>query len=299
MGIMDFFRKKNIKETTEENEEKNSDGVVLEKEFLADISLCELHNVDWSEFGAKLKQNRILPNSYIKKPSKVEVLLDKKNRPKVMLEFKSSTSKSVREFMLLQDDIFQYVNGAIENENEKRYKLIEVWKNYQNEIRYRNKSVTNREGLKHSLRGERLMLEAQKMKGMRDIYDREQEFLKQYNNVVFDGFHYDPIFQGEGYNKHYSGELPKFIPLIKTEDGRFIDGEPVIPFTPRTLEFCILHMTNGQKIEDGEFVEGFEKKCRDLQEYSCYKSDDWDTVIQFAKDIVHKHYQVNVLENEM
>ena len=91
-----------------------------------------------------------------------------------------------------------------------------------------------------------------------------------------------------------------FIPLKETEDGHFISGKPVIPFSPRTLEHCILHMTGGQKVEDGEFLYGYEKKCRKIQEYSCYESDDWDKVIEFGEYKVfykNKSSSVIVLAN--
>ena len=98
----------------------------------------------------------------------------------------------------------------------------------------------------------------------------------------------------KGFTK-YRGEMPKFIPLEKTEDGHYISGEPVIPFTPKTLEFCILHMTNGQKIEDGEYPDDFEEKCRKIQAFSGYKSEDWDKVIKIGKNIVKNQYKASII----
>ena len=157
----------------------------------------------------------------------------------------------------------------------------------------------NREGHFHKSRGEKLLREAQKLMRMGDIAEREQAFLKKYKDVVFDEFCYSALFEKDsnGY-KNYAEKFPKFIPLVETDDGKFISGEPVIPFTPKTLEHCILRMTNGQKIEDGEYPEDFVKKCRKIQEYSCFQSDDWDKVIEFGKDIVRKSYQAYCLAGE-
>ena len=63
------------------------------------------------------------------------------------------------------------------------------------------------------------------------------------------------------------GELPQFIILKKIEDGKYMDGEGVIPFTPRTLEFCILHMTNGQKIEDGKYTKSSNENIIKFRDY--------------------------------
>ena len=129
--------------------------------------------------------------------------------------------------------------------------------------------------------------------------EKEQAFLEENRNARFDEFCYSTLFEKDerGFSI-YVGELPKFIPLEKTEGGHYVSGEPVIPFTPRTLEHCILHMTNGQKIEDAEDLAGFERKCRDLQKYSCFESEDWDRVIAFGKEIVRNQYIASVITNE-
>lgn len=293
MGIMDFFRKKAEGKSIEEIE----DEVYNEEVFIPDISLFELDSVNWSQFGLILKQNNILPNSYPRKPVRVEVSLDKDNRPMATLEFNSSTSDSVRKYILMQDSIVEYINGVKKTFNND---LNKVWNKYQNEIRYKNARKTMLAGYNHRRRGKELMNKAVKMIEMDDIESRELEFLEKYKDTRFDGFHYTPVFEKDGEFYRFEGELPKFIPLEEVgDDGYYRDGEPVMPFTPKSLEFCILRMTNGQKIEEGESLANFENKCRQIQEYSCFESEDWDRVIEFGKDIVKSQYQVAVLENEI
>lgn len=60
------------------------------------LPLTILEYIDYSKFGAMLKQERFLPPSYDRKPIKVEIdqVLD---QPRVILTFKSKTSDSERE----------------------------------------------------------------------------------------------------------------------------------------------------------------------------------------------------------
>ena len=110
MGIMDFFRKKqNAKEIVEIEEFVE---VEPKEVFVPDISMLELESADWVKFAGRLKQNRLLPNSYVKKPTSVDVGLDVNNRPLVKLTYSSATSTSIRQYLLFQDGIFEYVNGV-------------------------------------------------------------------------------------------------------------------------------------------------------------------------------------------
>ena len=302
MGIFEFLKKKQDKENQMDFTDNSKQEFEQKEKFVADLSFVELQSADWVEFARILKKEGVLANSYIKQPSNVEISLDKKNRPKVSLEFKSKTSDSVRKVELYQDVACLYVNGALEMypETQRNKDLNRLWKDFQNRIRYYHMLETNREGFAHARKGVRLLAEAEKIINMEDIYSREQEFLEKYKNVQFDEFCYSALFEKDKngfYN--YVCELPKFVPLVETSEGHFVSGEPVIPFTPRTLEHCILHMTNGQKVEDGEFLAEFETKCRKLQKYSCFESEDWDKVIDFAKEIVRNQYIAYFMSNEM
>ena len=273
---------------TKEQEDKK-------EQFIPEISLFEFENVDWTDFGRILKHNRILPNSYIKKPVEVEVRTSKKGRPMVILTFNSSTSNSVRKFMLLQDAAFQYINGAIDD--GKNPGLLSVWNKFKDEIRYLNFLNTNREETFQKRAAERAIETAERTKkNLDDLYKKEQLFLEKYKDTIFDGFYYQSLYLDKGAYKTYM-RMPQFIELKKVPDGHYMDGEGVIPFTPKTLEFCILHMTNGQKIEDGEHPEYFEEKCRKIQEFSGYESEDWDTVIKIGKSIVKNQYKVSIITN--
>lgn len=260
-----------------------------EEAFVSKISLYEFEKVNWSEFGSLLKQKRILPNSYNKKPTSVDVKLNQENEPMVLLTFNSATSDSVREFLLMQNDVFQSVNGSVlDNKSED---LATVWNDFRNKIKYRNEINTNQENYVNRAKARKLIEKANKMMAYDDIYQLEQTFLEKYKDANFDVFCWVNSYCNGSYNTS-----PAFIPLDKTEDGGYKSGDPAVPFSPRTLEHCILHMTNGEKIDHGEYVDDFEKMCRKIQEYSCFESNDWDKVIEIGKNIVKTAYQADVLE---
>ena len=307
MGIFEFLKKKQDKSNEMDfagKSEVNSKEkeIKQEEKFVADLSYVELQYADWKKFAGILKREGVLSNSYDKNPVSIEYSLDKDNSPVVELTFRSKTSDSIRRVKLIKDSAYLTVNGAIElyPETQRNKDLKKIWKDYQDGLKYYNYLNTNREEYFHKQKAERMIKTAEKIKtNLCNLYEKEQAFLEENRNAIFDEFCYSTLFEKDerGFSV-YVGELPKFIPLEKTEDGHYVSGEPVIPFTPRTLEHCILHMTNGQKIEDAEDLAGFERKCRDLQKYSCFESEDWDNVIEFGKDIVRNQYIVSVAINE-
>ena len=115
MGLFTDILKKFNKQNEESQPVQQEVKEGQKEQFISDISMFEFENVDWSDFGRVLKQNRILPNSYLKKPAEVEVKTSKKGQPMVILTFNSSTSNSVRKYMLLQNGAFEYINITIPN----------------------------------------------------------------------------------------------------------------------------------------------------------------------------------------
>ena len=304
MGVMDVFRKK--------SKRPQCGGLVSESfgevetrpdNYVPGLSMYELQNTDWARFAGVLKNNGVLSASYDKTPVAIDYSIASDESLKVELTFQSKTSDSVRRVEICGDRAYLYVNGAIEMypESQRNKDLNKLWKSFQAEIRYRSMIDTNRKASTHRYRGKRLMRDAMKMIEMGNLYDREQEFLKKYKDAEFDGFMYYPLFEksnNSGYYVDYVCEMPKFVPLEQTQDGKYRDGEPVLPFSPKTLEHCILHMTNGQMIEDGEDLANFEKKCRQIQNYSCFESEDWDKVIEFGKNVVKNKYIVAVMTHD-
>ena len=286
MKFIDKIRRKKT-ETIEEEKIAEKQTKTEQKPFVADISMFELERADWVKFAGELKKNRILPNSYIKKPADVKVSLGENNRPMILLTFKSATSNSVRELLLLQDKVYQSVNGAMYNGGNQE--LIKLWEKFREDIRYSNYIRTNREGYFHKMRGEKMMKMAEKLKGMDNIYILEQAFLEKYKDAIFDDF-------GNDFSFEIYETIPTFECLERTEDGKYLNTEKVTPFSPRTLELCISKMTNGCRAEQGEYVPDFTKKCRRIQELSCYESPDWDRVIGYGEDIVKTAYQAAVLD---
>lgn len=283
--ILKKFNKQN-KNNLLEQEVTIQEQIAPKEPFVAENSIYELEDTDWLEFGRILKQNKVLPNSYLKNPSKVEVKSSKNGKPIVVLTFNSATSNSVRKFMLLPDKAFQYINGAIDD--GKNQTLNNIWKAFQDRIKLVREIKLKRESYQNVLRAEEMLEDAKKMMTYRNIYQLEQSFLEKYKNVRFREFCYIPA------GKCIIDTIPAFIPLNDSENGenKFLD--PAVPFSPKTLEFCIVRMTKEKKTELGEYTEDFEDMCRELQENSCYESENWDRVIEIGKDIVEKHYKESI-----
>lgn len=273
---MDFFRKR--VEEIKEKEEISSE----EKEFVSDISLYEFENVNWTEFGGKLKQKRILPNSYAKKPTSVEFKLRDGNRPAVFLTFDSTTTHSFKKFMLFQDGAY----GTVDS--DKNADLVKLWNEFKDDIRARNQISINHLGYLHKEKGKELWSTAKKMIELGSIYEREQEFLEKYSDAEFDGFEYGFLWEKDKYVSNIN-KIPQFSYSQKDFDGDVL-GEYVVPFSPKTLEYCIVHLSDEQKSSEGADLEEFEKKCRMIQEYSAFETEDWDKVINIAKTIVKQSY---------
>ena len=282
---MGLFNRKN-----KENEVIiNAKEVKTIEPFVADISLYEFEKVNWAEFGSILKQNNILSNSYTKKPASVDIKLSGDGEPMVLLTFNSSTSDSVREYLLLQNGVFQSINGKIDD--GKNQELIDVWNRFKQQIRFRTRYQIDRESVNNKRKARKMIEDADKiLHRCDDFYELEQTFLEKYKDVKFDDFTW---FTGR-----MSGEtIPAFIPLLKEPINGKFRGEPVVPFSPRTLEFCILHMTDGEMIDHGEYVNDFEAMCRKIQKDSCYESEDWDKVIELGKTLIRQKYMADMLSN--
>jgi hypothetical protein len=49
-------------------------------------------------------------------------------------------------------------------------------------------------------------------------------------------------------------------------------------------------MTDNFKIEQGLFLREFENRCKDIAEFSCYDSPNWEKVISNGKEMIKAKY---------
>lgn len=66
------------------------------------LSMAELKIIDYDKFGAILKQKKLLPPSYNRKPADVDFSTANNGCPRVKLTFRSKTSESYRVVIWLQ-----------------------------------------------------------------------------------------------------------------------------------------------------------------------------------------------------
>ena len=101
MGLLNKLFKRNQEKKVEEKQEFESLASVLKKEpsvidkYPEGLPLMVLEYIDYSKFGAMLKQEQLLPPSYDRRPIKVDIDEDY-GKPRVILTFKSKTSDSWR-----------------------------------------------------------------------------------------------------------------------------------------------------------------------------------------------------------
>lgn len=142
MGLLDkLFKRKKEEQIEEIKTELNEDArktsffepSVMEK-YPEGLPLTVLEYLDYSKFGAMLKQERLLPPSYDRKPIKVEIdgVFDK---PRVILTFKSKTSDSERMY-----SIYGYSVAASAKSRdsitilEVNHLMAEVWRNFAEKV---------------------------------------------------------------------------------------------------------------------------------------------------------------------
>ena len=252
------------------------------KENDRELSLLELGEINWIEFGARLKQEQLLPPSYDRKPTKVNISLSKQNKPKVELVFNSKTSDSYRTIMICNDnEIYEYTNGAINQPT--RLELKTTWNKFKEHVIYGINHNNKEEVNKIRKQGEELRDRAEKMMNIDMIFNDEQEFLKKHKNDTYEFF---------GYMYDDEKEIPFFVLPAKEQSENVHLAEMVTPFTPKTLEFCVSKLNDEEKYsnaEDEDSINCFIQKCKNIATKSIYQTDKWDKTINILVEMLKKH----------
>lgn len=289
MSVLDKIfgkRKQKTEPVIEESKTASVDELIANKKtsFEPEISMFELENADWRVFSAWLKSKTILPNSYVKKPVRVQVAIDERKKPMVLLTFVSETSDSVREILLMQDDVSQSINGVVNGKNDEQIK--EIWLDFQKYLRRKHAMEIGQDAVRCKKQGEELKRKAERMISLKILPDLEREFLERYQNVEFDEF----------YGTRNGMRPPEF--TIYGEGG--LNGvQWVAPFSPKTLEFCLTRLSEEGKVEEGFDIDIFIKKCQQIKVLSGYESKDWDKVIGYGKKLVMEAWErAEFQENE-
>ena len=101
MRLFDKLLKRNKQEEQHVEEKQLDENLppkhkteTVKERYPEGLSLDILKKIDYSKYGAILKQQQLLPPSYDRNPASVKVSLDKDAQPFVKLVFKSKTSAS-------------------------------------------------------------------------------------------------------------------------------------------------------------------------------------------------------------
>jgi len=258
-------------------------------EQLRELTLLELGEVDWTEFGSRLKQSQLLPPSYDRKPSKVNISLHTDNSPKVEIVFNSKTTDSYRTFKIYNNRIHEFVNGS--NEANTRQEIIDEWKRFKKHIIYLLDRNNKNEIYEIKKKGEQLQQEALSLMNIEMLFEEEKKFLDRHKDDVYNFFGY--MFDSEK-------EIPFFVAPVKEQSENVQTAEMVTPFSPKTLEFCVLKLTDEEKFsnaEDEESIESFIQRCNQIKKYSIYKTEKWDDTIEILVRILKQEAERYRQEN--
>lgn len=265
--------KKKVEQVSETPKMESVEEVVAKKMplFLPEISMFELENADWSEFAARLKANKILPNSYVKKPANVQVALDKKNEPMVLLTFVSETSDSVREILLRQDRVSQSIKGVVNGKDNDQ--ILEVWLDFQDDLRRKHSRELRQDAVEIKKQGEKLKAKAERMIALEDLLELERVFLEKYQNAFLDDF--------------CCLRIHSYIPVFGVWDkDKQCFFEWITPFSPKTLELCLRRLSESEKIVQGYCIDLYDENCEKIKNLSGYESKDWDKVIGYGRKMM-------------
>ncbi len=124
MRLFDKLFKRNKQEQSEETkvgkpkmvEVKYKDTPTMFQAYPKGLPIEVLEAIDYSKFGAMLKQEKLFPPSYDKKPASVEIRM-RGDMPEVKLEFKSKTSPSHCSLAIYGYDVF------VAKQDSKRYQI--------------------------------------------------------------------------------------------------------------------------------------------------------------------------------
>ena len=144
MGLLDKLRKRKKEEQVEEVKEQPAikdmpmteislkyEPTVFQK-YPNGLPLTVLEYIDYSKFGAMLKQERLLPPSYDRRPAEIEVFLDAENIASVELVFKSKSSNSYRVLNIHKYNIAYSKNRSYALTANAQ--ICEVWRNFAEKV---------------------------------------------------------------------------------------------------------------------------------------------------------------------
>lgn len=261
---------------------KHADQSKNEDKFVEKLSLLELSEIDWSEFGAKLKQEKLLPPSYDRNPTSVKFRLSKTNKPIAEIVFNSKTSDSYRMVMIHDDnDVFEYTNGA--QNSPTRKELIDVWLDFKKEQKRKIEINKILEANNIKYKANKLKNTAESMMNIENLFADELEFLEEHKDDVYDFF---------GYMFDEDKEIPFFVTSTEKNDLPSRLERMVVAFSPKTLEFCVSRLEDNEKYyiaDDEENLEEFIKKCKNVASNSIYETDKWEKTINILVEMLKKH----------
>ena len=247
--------------------------VEKQDEIFPEFSLLDLLDANWRSFGCRLMIKNVLPANFSQNPSSVKVGVSDDKKPYAEVTYKDRRTGEMMTYKIYQNFATIVNKTGLEVSNEV---LEEVWREFR---RYLSASavIKKQEDLQHHRMLESDYNQQQETKiaplDLKNFEKREEQFLLKYKDIEFDSFGlYNDIGLFAGCEVDSFGGVKNFT-IAK-------------PFSPRTLEFCVNHLSKEAKNKEYEDEDKFKLKCTDVAIKSSYLSRDWERLTNILFEVL-------------
>ena len=274
MGFFDFLKKQKTEPVVAPAKVKPVAEPVKQKHI--ELSMLELRDVDWEEFGSRLKKAELLPHSYSATPINVKVSLSADNHPYAILTFESDTISNTRKIEVY-DSCARRAGKSFEN--SESVGISNVWKDFQYVVRCAISLNRRKEIIIHKRKAQFLqgidgnnqeLIET--LNSFDKFFEEEDKFLETYKNVTFDILSYHGKDEG--------------IPAFSKYTGVGSIGKNVTPRSPKALELCVSRLAEEEKRFIANDLERFREKCQQIEATSPYVTIDWQRTVDILCDMI-------------
>ena len=262
MGILSKMQNRKKSKERKENLEGAIRSSKMDK-FVPEFSLLDLLDADWRFFGSRLLVNGEFPVRLNLKLESVNVGFGSDNKPYAEVVYKDRKFGYAKTYRLYQKSAKVVKSSRWEDENAD---LDRTWREFK---RYLTANVVlkRQDGMQYHR-----ILESEynentganiEVLDFEKFFKKEEEFLEKYKDVSFDTF---GTYKGVGI----------FAGCQEDSEGCLQYYNMAKPFSPRTLEFCVGHLTDEAKDNELANEEDFRFKCVEVAVNSPYLSKDWE-----------------------
>lgn len=283
MRLKDLFTRKKDNKNIESEQEIES--IEIPKYY--EISLLRMLDADWRFFGARLMLKGVIPSVFDQHPKSVKLGIAWNNTPYVELTYKSRKDDDSKTFRLYQEDAKCVIDGTWETNNEE---LLNLWKNFKNYLQGLEFISRNQNIQYHTRMVDDMFKEYPDQKpdaiDFDEFYKKEDEFINEHKYTIFESFGCIEDEYAFAEHKIDLGSETHFMNCVK-------------PFSPRTLEYCVLRLSSEEKDKIRQDIDLFQSKCMGVALSSSFVTEDWERTINLLVDVVGKEKELGIKDEPL